>query len=264
MLPLHEIQDGIRQAVIADDGAAAGWIVSDGIDAADRLRIHRNNTFVTLIDALATVFPVAQRLVGEEFFAFAARAFIRSRPPESGTLIDFGQTFPGFLRTFEPAATLVYLADVARLEWAWHEAYHAAEAESLTARTFDRVPAHQLPDRGLCLHPSSRFVTSPYPIHRIWEANQAGCDPSETVDLEDGGVHLLVIRPAAHVEIRILPAAVFTFLGALHRRLSLAVAAEMARRKDPDFETTAMLDRLIAGATFTTLIPCPAEKEIRS
>ena len=263
MSSLHEIQDGIRRAVIADGGDAAGWIVADGIDAADRLRIHHNNTFVTLIDALATVFPVIRRLVGEEFFAFAARAFIRSEPPESGSLIDFGRTFPGFVETFEPAAGLVYLADVARLEWAWHEAYHAAEGEPLAAQALDGVPPHR--QGGLCLrlHPSGRIVTSPYPVHRIWEVNQAGCDASQTIDLDDGGAHLLVIRPNAHVEVRILPVPVFAFLHALDDGRTLTAAGEMARRADPAFDATATLDGLIAGETFANLFPHLAEEEIR-
>ena len=261
MSSLHEIQDGVRRAVLAHDTAAARWIVSDGVDAADRLRIHHNNTFVTLIDALAAVFPVIQRLIGEDFFAFAARAFIRSKPPESATLIDFGRTFPDFLEAFEAAADLVYLADVARLEWAWHEAYHAAEAEPLTTRALGGVPAHRLPDLRLHLHPSSRFVTSPFPVHRIWEVNQAGCDASETINLEDGGAHLLVIRPAAQVEVRILPVAVFAFLRALDGCRPLAAASALARQADPAFDPTATLDRLIAGETFSNLSLYLAEEE---
>ena len=168
------------------------------------------------------------------------------------------------METFEPAADLVYLADVARLEWAWHEAYHAAEGEPLAVRAFDDVPAHR--QGGLCLrlHPSGRFVRSPYPVHRIWEFNQAGCDASRTIDLDDGGAHLLVIRPDAHVEVRILPVAVFAFLRALDDCRPLAAAAEAAREVDPDFDAATTLDRLIAGETFANLSPPRVEEEIRS
>jgi hypothetical protein len=260
MLSLHEMQDGIRRAVLADEATATDWIVADGLDAADRLRIHHNNTFITLIDALSTVFPVIQRLVGEDFFAFAARAFIRSEPPESGSLIEFGRTFADFLEAFEPAVELVYLADVARLEWAWHEAYHSVEAEPLAPRALGHIPAHLRGDLRLHLHPSSRFVTSPYPIHRIWEINQPGCNSSETVDLEDGGTRLLVIRPAAHVEVRIVPVAIFAFLRALADFQPVAVAAEAARREDPTFDTTATLERLLAGETFSNFSLAKEEK----
>ena len=36
--------------------------------------------------------------------------------------------FPNFLETFEPAQRAPFLPDVARIEWAWRQAYHAADA----------------------------------------------------------------------------------------------------------------------------------------
>ena len=43
----------------------------------------------------------------------------------------YGDGFPAFVASFPPAGAIPFLADVARLENAWVEAYHAAEAGAL-------------------------------------------------------------------------------------------------------------------------------------
>jgi hypothetical protein len=43
--------------------------------------------------------------------------------------------FPDFIEQFEPASSVPYLADVARLEMLRVRAFHAADADPLTARS---------------------------------------------------------------------------------------------------------------------------------
>ena len=54
--------------------------------------------------------------------------FIARHPPQSPALVEFGGAFALFLAAFEPAGSLSYLTDIARMEWARHAAYHAADA----------------------------------------------------------------------------------------------------------------------------------------
>ena len=78
-----------------------------------RFAVYRNNVQHGLSVALATRFPVIERLVGADFFAATARVFAAQHPPETPVLQDWGEAFPTFLAGFEPAAELPYLADVA-------------------------------------------------------------------------------------------------------------------------------------------------------
>lgn len=79
--------------------------------------MYRRNIFGILGAALAATYPVAKRIVGEQFFLCAVRAFIRQYPSQSGDLNEYCQEFADFLARFPPAASLAYLPDVARLEW---------------------------------------------------------------------------------------------------------------------------------------------------
>ena len=106
--------------------------VPDGVTShthpapAKRFAVYRNNVVVSLIDALATRFPAAQRIVGEEFFRAMAGVFARAHPPRSPLMMTYGEDLPAFIETFAPAAELPYLADVARLEAARTRAFQTS------------------------------------------------------------------------------------------------------------------------------------------
>ena len=138
--------------------------------AARHLQVYRNNVFESLVGALKAVYPVVERLVGTGFFAYAADGYIRHHPPASGNLHDFGDSFAGFLAGFEPARALAYLPDVARLEWAWHRAFHAADRAPLALERLAAVPPERYGQVRFRLHPSAQFIASDYPLLRIWRS----------------------------------------------------------------------------------------------
>ena len=75
---------------------------------------------------------------------------------------------------FEPAASVPYLADMARLEHARVRAFHAADAPALQAT--DLAPhladPQRLPQARSVLHPSLGIVQSPYAVVSLWAAHQ--------------------------------------------------------------------------------------------
>src|SRR3990167_7131288 len=74
------------------------------------LSVYRNTVAKGLIDVLRANFPAVDRIVGETWFAACARVFIGEHEPRSPVLATWGAAFPGFLRTFGPAAEIPYLA----------------------------------------------------------------------------------------------------------------------------------------------------------
>ena len=103
-----------------------------------RFGVYRNNVVSGLIGAVASRFPVAEKIVGEEFFAGMAYEFICLHPPRSPLLLSYGDGFADFVEAFEPAREIAYLADVIRLEVARGRAYHAADATPLAASSRPR------------------------------------------------------------------------------------------------------------------------------
>lgn len=221
----------------------------DGELCAKRFGVYRNNVVAGLIEALQANFPAVCRLVGEEFFRAMARVYVVTEPLTSPILLDYGARFANFIAGFDPAAFLPYLPDVARIERAWTESYHARDAAPLAPDLLAAIPNDRVIDARFTLHPSLRFATSRFPALRIWRMN-VGDSVLEPVDLNSGGEDTLVVRPQAQVEVRSLPRGALEFLAALADRSTLLDAARSAMRVAPHFDLGANIAALINAGAF--------------
>jgi hypothetical protein len=216
-----------------------------------RYNVYRNNVTVSLVEALAATFPAVRRITGEEFFRAMARFHIRETPPNSPLLFEYGRDFPAFIAAYEYAQDMPWLADVARIERAWLDAYHAADAEPLSPTALAAVPAERLGDLVLKPHPSARTVRSRFAAVTIFAANRVN-DPFDTINAgepEDA----LITRPGLEVDVRRLPVGEAEFLSSLVAGETLGVAADAALQACPSFDIgTAIAGMLEAGA-FTSL-----------
>lgn len=234
--------------------APPGLIGPDGEDSPRRFAVYRNNVSVALIDALRANFPATCRIVGEEFFRVMARAYALSEPPPSPVLLDYGASFPDFIARFEPVGSLPYLADVARIERAWTEAYHAPEAGSLNPAVLSNVPHDQADHLCFRVHPSVRIVRSRLPALTIWRMNVDDGVPAP-VDLDSGGEDTLAVRPEADVEVRSIPPGGAEFIMALAEGQMLVEAAMAALRAARCFDLTANLTALLSAGVFVSSYP---------
>lgn len=146
----------------------------DAMPVPARFAVYRNTVAVGLTEALRQGFPVVRKLVGDDFFTGVAGIFLRMHPPRSRIMMLYGADFASFLASFPPAADLPYLPDVARLEQAIRESYHAADAAPVTSEALTTLPDAQLLQSRLTLAPALRLVRSSWPIHAIWTANTTG------------------------------------------------------------------------------------------
>ena len=266
MLALPDTQACMMEALMGRRESAALALLRDtgALPAPrQRLQIYRNNLFESLIAALAAVYPVVARLVGTPFFRQAASAHIRAHPSRSGNLHDFGAEWPDFLRAYRDAAQLPYLPDVARLEWAYHRAYHEAELPALTLAQLAAVAAADQGELRLHLQPSARFVTSRYPVLAIWQAHQPQADDNEVaaISLHDGGVSLLVVQRALEIELCPLRCAEGRWLCALAEGARLADATDAALATDPGFDLAGALARHLGRGLFTGIALPTAQRQ---
>ena len=266
MPSLSELQRGFAAAtVFGDSTALASLGVRDHrLGAAERMAIYRNNVFANYRKALSATYPVVQALVGRAFFGAAVEIFVRAHPSTRGDVNRYGGALARFLASYPPAHGLPYLPDVARLEWAIDQAAIAAEAGALDLESLAAVAESALGSLRFDLHPSARFVVSPYPIFRIWQANQPGHESDEPVDLGEGRDRLLVVRGVDGVWIDRLTPGAYAFLVALGRNLALSDAVERAATADAAFDLGDALRRYIAAraivAFHTPSIPSSQER----
>ncbi|MFZ1643562.1 MAG: DNA-binding domain-containing protein [Candidatus Contendobacter sp.] len=255
---LRELQLGFAAALL--DGDAGGFdrhIRAVGLNGARRLQVYRHNTLLGLTGALEAVYPVVRRLVGEGFFQYAAAQYIARHPSRSGDLHEFGEHLPLFLQSFPPTAELAYLPDVARLEWAYHQVFHAARHPPLDLATLARIPAERQGELHFQLHPAARLLESAFPIPRIWQVNQDDDTSNPQVDLAEGGVKLLIIRREnLDIEFQALADGEFSLLHTLAGNGDFATACEQAMAAQPTLDLPACFHRhVLQGALVDFSLP---------
>lgn len=236
-----------------------GLTTWNGSDPARRFAVYRNNVLVSLVDALADTYPVTQTLVGEEFFRAMATIFARANPPLSPVLAYYGKEFADFIATFPPAATLPYLADLARLEYLRVAAYHADDtpdhAPDVVTASMATLLADEaaLPTTVFALHPSVHILASAHPVVALWAAHQSD-DPSHslaTIAL-DRAETALVFRHGMNVLIMPVEAANGVLLSLLQQGLPLGKAVEHTQG---ECDLTHVLGLLIQYQIITAVTP---------
>lgn len=224
-----------------DLAAPPGLTDPEGRPAGRRFAVYRNNVAVSLTAALETAFPVIRALVGDEFFTAMAGVYLRAHPPTSPLMMFYGAAMPRFLAGFAPVQHLPYLPDVARLELAIRESYHAADAPPIQAEALAALPPDQLMKTRPALAPALRLVRSTYPVAAIWHANNGG--PAPQMRPEDA----LVTRPGFDPEITALPEGGGAFVAALMAGETLGAAVAMAEAEFHNFNLPAVLGVLLQG-----------------
>lgn len=252
---IHSLGDELGYAAgfataLLDPARAPPAFVSgpNGKAAGKRYNVYRNNVTVSLINALAAAFPATLRITGVDFFRAMARFHVRATPPTSPLLFEYGHGFPDFIERYEYAQPMPWLADVARIERAWLDAYHAADEQPLTARALASIPAERLADTVLTPHPATRIVRSRFPAVTIFAANRSDgpADRIKETEPEDA----LAARPGLEVIVRHLPPGGAVFLSRLIAGETFGAAAEAAFAECPQFDLSANIAGMIEAGAF--------------
>ena len=223
-----------------------------GKAATRRYNVYRNNVTVSLIEALAAIYPAVQRITGDDFFRAMARSHIRITPPTSPLLFDYGRDFPAFIQQYEYAQSMPWLADTARLERAWLDAYHAADAEPLSSDALAAVRPDRLSDVVFKAHPATRVICSRFSIVTIFAANR-GTGPIGRIDASTPD-DALITRPDLDVGVRHLPPGGAVFLKSLIAGRTLGEAAACALEVSRSFDIASSIAEMIEAGAFTAAI----------
>ena len=226
-------------------------VAAPGKRVVKRYNVYRNNVTVSLIDALAAIYPAIQRITGVDFFRAMARFHIRETPPVSPLLFEYGRDFPAFIESYEYAREMPWLADTARVERAWLDAYHAADLPVLATEALGDIEPASLAGLRFTPHPAARIVRSGYPAVAIFAMNRTDgpVSPLRSNEPEDA----LVTRPEQDVIVSRLPAGGATFLITLLAGASLCEAVAAAFDETSSFDLQANMAGMISAGVFSAI-----------
>ena len=237
-------------AALSEPSAAPPAMTRGRLGAPDarRFSVYRNNVAVGLIGALEARYPASRQIAGEDLFRGIARAFVRVSRPNSPVMIAYGEDFPEFVAAHAGADPC--LADVARLENAWVQAYHAADAAAATVGDLAALSPDLLPGTRIAFHPAARILRFSTPAASIWASAQSG-GPAAPINgtPEDA----LVTRPDADVSVRVLPPLGYDFALRLRDGATLIDAA--LALDDPAFDFGTHLVGLVESGAVASITP---------
>jgi len=174
---LKATQEYFSQALLKQDESTQPLFLNTlchnpRISEQQALGIYRNNSLGVKIKALQEVYPVLKQVLGDSCFYQMAHDYVLDHPSMHYDLNQYGETFVDFIHniTFHNAAfsDLMYLSDLARLEWYLNAAYYAGhDMNDLTHldKDADRIILTSSQSLGL--------LQSIYPVYEIWQGHQS-------------------------------------------------------------------------------------------
>lgn len=209
----------------------------------NNLLIYRHRVADILTHALEETYPLIVKLVGRDFFKVTAKEYIKHYPSRSSALFDYGAYFSDFLAEFEPLHDLIYLVEVAQFEWICHTLSSAANHPGMHKFQLDNITPEQYDQLHFTLHPASHLQRFYYPILQIIELCKSG--KNESVDVDAGGVNLLIARHEMDLTLIPLTHAEFTFLDMIIEGKSVGESLNTAMMIDKDFNLSTKIPEWI-------------------
>ena len=228
---MREAQAAIAATLLCGpDHLPNGLFAGDPAAVLRGLRIHANTISHARLVALEDTFPRTRDYLGVAEFNRVSRAFVDVGGAQGRSLALIGAAFPGWLT--DPVA-----ADLARVEWAWLESYHAADAPALTLADLAGLDEAALLQRVVRCHPAMRIVMLSRSIAPL-------VDPDFAPDVQA----VLVARPDAEVRLFAITDADVAALAAARESALLGnLVAHLAERHP---EGGAAVAALIAAGAF--------------
>lgn len=246
---LHSFDTGPFSSALLDPKAAKpSGIVGPKNKAADkRFNVYRNNVAYSLVEALGKNFPAVLAQCGRARFNDAARLYLNEHPPRSKIMFELGFGFPEWLDEFAPAKQqMPWLTDLARLERAWLQSYHAEDAAPLSAAEFSTIAPDAMGGLQFIKHPAANLICSQYSIFSLLEKGRNGEVLPNPVAPQD----VLLTRPQLEVEVRLLPDGSAAFLANIFAKANLKDVAEAGLKSSSTFDLSGNLSGLLlSGAT---------------
>ncbi len=218
------------------------WLCpSKTLAANERFHVYKNSSQLAMIDSLQAIFNVTYRLVGEDFFSEMVRQYCDKTPSRSPDRSEYGRLFPRFIAKYRYARALPYLADVAHLEWYYHEALHGPDASQLDFSYLASLIESNEAKIRFHLPENSHLFSSTYPILQIWKNNQATATTDKKVTLDQGGEQVIVWRQALNTMIEPLTKAEASVLDSINRGLSIEALCSRFLREQENLDIVSVL-----------------------
>jgi hypothetical protein len=215
---------------------------NDRLTSFERLEIYNRQYWFRVIVAVSEDFPALATVLGSKRFDSLVLAYLKENSSTSFTLRNLGARLPRWLEDhpeFAPTRHALML-DVARLEWAYVEAFDRLAVAPLTQEDFAGLGD----DSRLSLQPHLQLLDLRYPVDELVLAVHKEAPPSDIASnavserkqksrhglprMRRSAIHLAVHRFDNSVYYRRIDREAFLLLSSLQQQHTLAESMELA------------------------------------
>lgn len=154
---LAETQRLFWRLLVAPEGAASvdGDLRSAGeslvrgdarLAALDRVDIYANMYFYRLLDVLRTDYPALSAVIGDTAFHNLVTDYLAVFPPEHFSLRYAGSRLATLLEEHPVSTEFPYARDLARFEWAHHDAFDAVDDQPIGVQDLAAISPDHWPE----------------------------------------------------------------------------------------------------------------------
>ena len=199
------------------------------------LKAHANTISHARLVALESSFPLARAVLGEASFNALSRLYCKTATARASDTNAIGAGFADYL----VGHTSVNIVDLVRIEWAWLESYHSADATPMVLADLATLDEQSLLALGIMPHPAARIVTLSSPDFDLI---------SELKNMQDA-VSVLITRPDAEIRLMTLNAVTTQIFVCAQKSVQLCNLLEIATEQKDEMDPLAPIMALIgAGA----------------
>lgn len=214
--------------------------------------VYRNTVLSGCVDALRANFPTVETLVGVDWMNSVTKAYVLESPPCDGRLIRYGAGFPAYLNESLYHHRLPYLMDIARLDFAWIEAFSATCMPHLQLNELTEISAADLMSCSLTPRASAKWLWfDRNPSYNIWRHCREEKIWSDSNPWEAEGV--LLTGSNEGVSHQALSYGGCIFLDACAKGDSIDSASAAAENAQPGLDFTRLLTQLLQADVFCPL-----------
>ena len=252
MPQLADIQSAIAQAMLTGDPGQAPAALVGGANASARLQVHLRHYQTSLQSALLEKFPATAWLLGSDFVAAAALAYLRQFPPQAPCIAEYGTGFPTFIAGLEKARALPYVESFAKLEWSLGRVSIAIDKTPLVWQKLVSAGPDVLMDTRLELQPGLSYLRAAHGIDALMRVYLSG-NPPESFAMTEEDAPIEVQGARGNLRMTRLASGSFIFRRALQSGETISDAAGTVLDAADDFDVGMALRELVdAGLVVET------------
>jgi hypothetical protein len=177
------VSDGVAAAAgahaLGAGGTARLLASAANLGPVDRMGIYHYAYHARLADCLVDDFPTVQHALGHERFRQLCAEVIRDCPSGTPNLNHYGAVLPRWCADRSRRLPhRAFIAELAALEWAMVEVFHADPAPTLSLEAVQAVPMAEWADMRFAPSPSLRLLRFRHPVNAYLQAYREGASPA--------------------------------------------------------------------------------------